>query len=542
MAFAATLVDEWVRAGVTDAVCAPGSRSTPLTVACTEDARLTVHMVLDERSASFLALGLALASGRPTVLVCTSGTAAAHFHGAVVEAAQAGVPLIVCTADRPPELRDVGAPQTIDQIGLFSSAVRWSTDPGVPDLSGASTWRSLGARAFLEATGRHPGPVHLNLSFREPLLSDVRAPVPEGRADGRPWHRRAVATVVHEDRELTDLIERARRPVVVAGRGAPPVADPGGVPVLGDPRSSWTISVPHADSLLRCGTFVADHEPDLIVMAGELPASKTVTRWVATSSAPKVALLPARGWVDPDHVVDIVVDGPLPTPLHGSPEWNQAWSDAAARASAAVTATMAAGDGSLSGPAVARAVTAAVPDGGALFMSSSMPIRDVEWFASPRAGVQVFANRGANGIDGIVSSATGVALATGAPTVLLTGDLAFLHDTNGLLGLAERAVHLTIVVVDNGGGGIFSLLPQRGLLEPATFTSLYTTPQRVDLAALVTAHHLPVAVVSTVEELEAALSASARTTGTEVVIARTDTARDVALHETLHRAVADALR
>lgn len=212
MSFCTTLVDEWARAGVTDAVVAPGSRSTPLVVALADDPRLRTHVVLDERSAAFTALGLALASGRPTVLACTSGTAGTHFHGAVVEAHHAGVPLIVCTADRPPELQDVGAPQTVDQVGLYGGAVRWSADPGVADAATAGTWRSLAARAVCEATGPTPGPVHLNLMFREPLIDGDDAPDPAGRAGGQPWHRSGSDPVdAHRDARLDALLAASDR-------------------------------------------------------------------------------------------------------------------------------------------------------------------------------------------------------------------------------------------------------------------------------------------------------------------------------------------
>ena len=248
--FCETLVDEWVRGGVTTAVVAPGSRSTPLAVALLRNGRIRVEVVLDERSASFMALGTGLATGRPAVLLCTSGTAAAQFHAAVVEADQAAVPLLVCTADRPPELQGVGAPQTIEQVGLYGGSVRWATSPGVPDLAQAGSWRSLAAQALLAATGDRPGPVHLNLAFREPLLG-VAVPLPTGRAEGRPWLDRVVAapSTLHPEL-LDDLVRRlaGRRVVVVAGGGCVAgtaeavhgLAEAANWPVLADP-AQWRL-------------------------------------------------------------------------------------------------------------------------------------------------------------------------------------------------------------------------------------------------------------------------------------------------------------
>lgn len=539
--FAATLVDEWIRAGVTDAVLAPGSRSTPLTIACCEAEALTVHMVLDERSAGFYALGLSLASGRPTILGCTSGTAATHFHGAVVEAFQAGVPLLVCTADRPPELQDVGAPQTIDQVGLFHKAVRWSANPGVPDATTSSTWRSLASRAYLEATGVRPGPVHLNVMFREPLLDAARAALPPGRPNQRPWHAATNAVVVHEDAALEAVFAAAQRPLVIAGRDAPAGLHLTNVPVLGDPRSTLPINVAHAESLARDQDFCASHEPDVIVLAGEVTTAKSLHAWLGASSATKVALLPRRGWVNPGHDADFVVTGDINAQLTGDATWFQQWHEAGQRAAHATATYLDAITDALVEPAIARRVAAAVPPGGVLFVSSSMPIRDVEWFAEPRQEITVLANRGANGIDGIISTATGVAFAAQTPTVLLTGDLAFLHDSNGLLGLCERSVNLTIVVVDNRGGGIFAFLPQRTLLASTVFTQAFTTPQPVDLAALARAHNLDVATVDTPDALNAALDAAVQRAGVQVIIATTDPTGNVSTHNALHRAVHDAL-
>src|SRR4051794_7287165 len=277
--FCATLVDEWARAGVTDAFVAPGSRSTPLALALASDDRLRVQVFHDERAASFAALGAGLATRRPAVLLCTSGTAATHLHAAVVEAHQAGVPLLVCTADRPPELQGVGAPQTIDQQHLYGRAVRWFVDPGAPGDAMRGTWRALAARAVVEATGAWPGPVHLNLPFRDPLVGEP-GPLPPGRLGGAPW-------VSGGSPQRNTLVVDGPRVLVVAGAGADPVLADVGLPVLADPRSGLAGPnvVRHADAILRHEASAAALTPDVIWRVGPPPASKVVNEWLAPSGA-----------------------------------------------------------------------------------------------------------------------------------------------------------------------------------------------------------------------------------------------------------------
>jgi 2-succinyl-5-enolpyruvyl-6-hydroxy-3-cyclohexene-1-carboxylate synthase len=498
--FAATLVDEWLRCGVRHAVVCPGSRSTPLALALADCPEIALHVHHDERSGGFLAVGLGLATGRPAVVLTTSGTAAAELHTAVVEADLAGVPLLACTADRPPELRDVGAPQAIDQVHLFGRAVRWFGDPGVPDAASAPRWRSLAGRAYAAtfgAPGARPGPVHLNLPFREPLVGTA-GPLPAGRGDG-PWVVATAGTAL-----TASHIEALGhgRGVIVAG--AAPIdgaalhrlAAAWGWPVLAEPRSpAWIpgpTTVAHLDAILRAPRAAEGLRPEVILRVGAPGASRMVNEWLAASGAREI-VVGAPGWSDPSGTAALMLDG------SGDPSgwqtttsvpetgWLDRWRAASDAAAAAVTTTLS-DIAAPNEPAVARDVVGALPDGARLVVASSMPIRDVERYAAPRSGLTVLANRGANGIDGIVSTAVGVAVGSTAPTALLIGDIAFLHDSNGLLRVAGRGIDLVCVVVDNDGGGIFSFLPQARALPTERFESLFGTPHGLDLVALASAY------------------------------------------------------
>lgn len=561
-AFARTLVDEWVRHGVTDACLAPGSRSAPLALALAGDERIRLHVHLDERSASFFALGLARASGRPALVLCTSGTAAANFHPAVLEAHHGRVPLIVCTADRPPELRDTGAGQTVDQVKLFGAAVRWFHEPEVPtDRPGVgAAWRALASRAIGAALGPVSGPVHLNLPFREPLVptGDELVDAP-GRSDDRPWTASAPgvrAPSVEVLDALAHLVADRPRGLVVAGWGAgvrPSTAlrfaEVAGWPVLADPLSDLRVSgtVAAYDPLLRVPEFADGHRPDVVLRIGGPTTNKPLVQWL-DPSIDQVVVDPDGAWLDPQHAasgrmvadpelllgaladaVDVMVDA----------EWVAAWTDADTAAQRAIDGVIDDWDEPFEGR-VARDVVRASPSGTSLVVASSMPVRDVESFARARDGVTFFANRGVNGIDGFVSTALGVASAADGPTVALLGDLCFLHDTNGLLGAVDRGVDATFVVVDNAGGGIFSFLPQAQLSEH--FETLFGTPQPVDIGALAAVHGIPVTEVGTARELEPALLAAVDTGGVQVVRVRTDRETNVTRHRDVWLAVKDSVR
>jgi 2-succinyl-5-enolpyruvyl-6-hydroxy-3-cyclohexene-1-carboxylate synthase len=553
--FAAALVDEWARSGVTDAVVAPGSRSAPLALALARDERLRVQVVLDERSAAFRALGLALGSGRPVVVLCTSGTAAANFHPAVIEASHARVPLIVCTADRPPELRDTGAGQTIDQVHLFGNAVQWFCDPGPPiDAPDAGpVWRSLACRAVATSLGPPAGPVHLNLPFREPLIP-TGAPLVDapGRLEGRPWTVSTPATrtpAAADVARLAELVRSHPRGLLVAGWGADVApataarfAAAAGWPVLADPISQLRIppvAISTYEALLRAPGFAAAHLPDLVVRVGAPLTSKIATAW-QEPSIPQVLVDADGQWLDParagserfvvdaDALLSAVADA---LGAASSSEWLSEWQDSESRARAAIDAALDASGDPIEAR-VARDVVAALPDGATLVVASSLPVRALEWSMTPRNGVRVLANRGANGIDGFVSTVVGVAQAGEPATAVgLCGDLCFLHDTNGLLGARGSA---TFVVLDNDGGGIFSFLPPAELPE---FEALFATPHGLDLVAVARAHGAEAERIDDVGKLGDAIASDEL----RVLVVPIDRTKSVERHRELWDAVAQAI-
>ena len=472
-----------------------------------------------------------------------------ELHPAVVEAHHAAVPMIAVTADRPPELRGIGSPQTIDQHDLYGRSVRLALDVEPASKADRSRWRSWASRTILAATGDPPGPVHCNIAFREPLLGEAHV-LPEGRSGGAPWPGSFAPPPQPDLGELIDLIGRVRAGVLVAGRGcggSAAVADLGdrlGWPVLADPLSGLRDGrdgvVAAFDALLRSGRFASSSAPEVVVQFGAAPASKVLQQWLDEHETLRAVVgigpeLPVPGHgaevavrADPDAVAASLVAAIEPA---GRGDSVERWGEADRAAQRVLDDLF---DGDLSEPAVARAVTRAAPEGAALVVSSSMPVRDIEWYGPHRSGVTVLANRGANGIDGVVSTAVGVA-STGRPTVALLGDLAFLHDDNGLLGAASRGIDLTLVVVDNDGGGIFSFLPQAEQLAPSVFERAFGTPHGLDLGLVAEALGARSRRVSTVPELSEAVGSP---TGVEVVVVESDRVTNVAVHDDLNAAVA----
>lgn len=556
--FCATLVDEWAQCGVEHAVVAPGSRSTPLALALAAEPRIRLHVHHDERSAGFMALGLALAGWEPTVVLTTSGTAAVELHPAVVEADLAAVPLLVCTADRPPELLDVDAPQAIDQTHLFGRSVRWFHAPGVADDAARSRWRPLAARAYAEATGPRQGPVHLNLAFREPLVGTVVGMPPSRSVEGAGWAWRPPVQAPMDPVISVAEDFAGHRGVILAGPSSGngetlhEIAMALGWPVLAAPQAPvWCIAgatIPAADALLRV-PGLRELRPDVVLRLGGPLASRVVGEWAAGTGAAEIVVAGPQIWSDPHGTASVILAGDPAhllaawsdelrdvSPVDGG-EWLQTWQRLGSTALAAIEGALAAEDGSTE-PGVALALVGGLPDGAHLVVSSSMPIRDLEWYVSAERPLTVHANRGANGIDGVVSTAVGVAAAAGGATALLIGDIAFLHDSNGLLGITQRDVDLVIVAIDNDGGGIFSFLPQAEHVDAIVFERLYGTPHGLDLAALAQAYGVEARAV---DDVQPAVAQACAAGGVHVLVVRTERGANADLHRRLNAVVADAV-
>lgn len=546
--FCATLVDEWVRAGVRHAMVAPGSRSTPIAIQLLARPEISTHIFHDERSASFAALGVGLSTGQPAIVVCTSGTAATHFHAAVVEADLSYVPLIVFTADRPPELRDVGAPQTINQTQLYGSAVRWFHDPGVPSNDAQNTWRGLAARVHAATLQSAPGPVHLNVPFREPLVGRVSTmPAPRDTQ----WSTTHVGRTFSGDAQSLAHALSGFRGVIVAGRGSDTsvvdIARALGWPIFADARSDLRtndandIVVSHFDGVVRAEDFISRHQPEVVLRVGEPPASKVLSQWLTQCGARTVHVHPYPKVIDPDHGVSVrviadvasVVSSVLPHVVATEPTWLRGWMTAERAARKAVSAWC---DARWSEPSISRILASHVGADSSIVVSSSMPVRDLEWFGGDCVS-QVYSNRGANGIDGVVSTAVGVALATQQTTYLLIGDVAMLHDVNGLIALSARGVDVRIVVVNNNGGSIFSFLPQAGVLNVADFETLYGTPHDVHFESLAHAYGVGFTRVTNSDALRNALAQS----GPHIIEACTDRSVNVSQHDELQAEIISAV-
>ncbi len=567
--FARALVESLQSAGVAAAFVCPGSRSTPLALAISERPGLLHGVHVDERSASFHALGYAKATGRPALLLCTSGTAGAHFLPAVAEACHSRVPLIVLTADRPPELRAWGAAQTMEQRTLYAGFTRWSEEAPCPGERGNELpyAGSLARRAVGEATGPVPGPVHLNLPFREPLLPAQIESVEIGpRAVVSPIPAWTAAPI--DGADLAGEIGRAARGVLVLG---PDQWDPSlraavagfvdalGWPVIADPASGLRAgdmpggAVIHgADLLLRNAAASSSLRPDLVVRFGGPPTSRAINEWLARHASADLWLVdPAGGYRDPQHRANrscravpsqfcAIASSLTGTPGAEARSWRSQW-DRADRAARAAAAAAIAAEPRFLTPHLSAALWAQLPAGATLCAGNSMAIRDLDAFAGPRgAPLRVLANRGVNGIDGLVSSALGAAAALGAPTVLWCGDLALLHDVAGLLAGRMQDANLTIVVSNDDGGGIFEYLPAAKSLPRPVFERMFAVPHGLDLSDLARGLGWEAARVASAPSFAAAL-ARALEGGRHVIEVPVDRAVNTAFHRSLDAAVGAAL-
>jgi 2-succinyl-5-enolpyruvyl-6-hydroxy-3-cyclohexene-1-carboxylate synthase len=556
------LCDELGRCGMEHACTSPGSRNSPIVVSLVRDPRIRCWSHVDERCAGFFAVGVAKATARPAAVACTSGTAAANLAPAVVEAFQARLPVIVLTADRPAELRDVGAGQAIDQLKLYGDAAKWFAEVEPPDASvPALRWiRQLACRAYWTAVEGRPGPVHLNLPLREPLVLD--GPLPPdplpGRPDGSPWVDRT---------RRADRVERrpslAVRPrgVVVAGRlesgsragestrdtadAAARLAERVGWPLLADPLSGArhaANAIATYDLLLRDPACARRLRPEMVVRVGDLPTSKPLRSWLRSlDGVRQLAIDPESAWHDPDAVVSERDTGQpvgaldsLDIDRPADADWLEAWQAADATAGAAIAAGL--GD-ELSEPLVAARLGEWLEPDTTLFCAASMPIRDLELYLPAAAPLpRVRSNRGANGIDGTVSSAFGVAAAGGGPVVLLIGDVALAHDLGGLLAARRLGLEITIILVNNDGGGIFHFLPISG--EVDVFEEHVATAHGLEFEHAAALYGLRYERPETVAALEGALRRAVGSGATTLLEVRTDRSANLELHR---RLAADAI-
>lgn len=551
---AAVIVDELVRNDVRHVVVCPGSRNAALAMALFEAAgagRLTMHVRIDERSAGFLALGLTKASGRPAAVACTSGTAVANLHPAVLEAYHSGVGMLVLTADRPPELHGTGANQTIDQRALFGPAALTVEFPVAERRDGQNqVWRGLVCRAVAQAEAGRP--VQVNMPFREPLVPtfEPRWPEPlDGRPNGLRWTTSAAPVTMAGSR--VDFPLPARTLMVFGSgrddraRAAAAVAASAGWPAVAEP-SGQVAALAGGAGVLRCGALLLavgelpeSLRPEAVIVVGRPTLSRGVRGLMGRTPVygigdhpqwtdPQYVATHVRGWLDLDDMFH--VDGL-------DPDWLPSWRHADNAASNAVEKLL--GEQIWpTGLQVAAEVMDALPSGAALFLGSSNPVRDVDLVAEPRSDIEIHANRGVAGIDGNVSTAAGMALATDRPSYALIGDLTLLHDLNGLLvGPPEQRPDLTVVVHNDDGGGIFTLLEQGAAEYQPSFERVFGTPHGADLASLCRGYHVDYVRAHSTDDLRAALTPPR---GLRVVEVRSSRALLRDLHARLRATVADA--
>ncbi|WP_226580112.1 2-succinyl-5-enolpyruvyl-6-hydroxy-3-cyclohexene-1-carboxylic-acid synthase [Halobacillus litoralis] len=542
-------VDQLAYSGVRHVVISPGSRSTPLALTFAEHSEVKHWVHLDERSAAFFALGMAKQEGTPVALVCTSGTAAANYYPAVVEAYYSRIPLIVLTADRPHELREVGAPQAINQIDMFGHYAKWHHDLALPEEDNYLYARRHAARAVEEALNNHKGPVHLNFPFREPLIPDFQL---EGawRGDERPIPLavKGQPRLAHGDaKQLFERLAKKEKGLIVVGPQVDPslaeavtsLASRLGVPVFADPLSQLRTGVhdkrniiENYGSLLKSQEIGREMVPEYILRFGAMPVSKTYLKWIqkyenridhyvvddVIGYREPAGVTAGYIWADPvelcNSLAEYMPEGNVDT------SWLQKWQEFNNLAKAKM---LEGPEDSLNEGHAVMYLAEALPDDSTFFIGNSMPIRDVDsFFMSTPKRIKMIANRGANGIDGVVSTALGAA-ANGQKTTLLLGDISFFHDLNGLWMAKKKRIPLTIVVINNDGGGIFSYLPQAK--NPKHFEELFGTPLDLDLALVVQMYEGEHERVHTWEEYRSALMKSSQNehlTVIEVITSRDD--------------------
>ena len=576
--YAGAFVDELARAGIRHACVCPGSRSTPLAMRLADHRDIKLWMHLDERSAAFFALGLAKAGRQPAVLLCTSGTAAANFMPAIVEAHYAHVPLVVLTADRPPELRDVGAPQTIDQLKLYGPYAKWFGEMALPEATADMLRyaRTVACRAVAQALEAPAGVVHLNFPFREPLVPvppDGHDQVDDEATLGRPGGRPFVKVTSGPSRVSSQMLARLapelrplQRGLIVAG----PQSDDSfpaavtrlgaalGYPILADPLSQVRCG-PHDrrgvidayDAFLRGANVVERLAPQVILRFGAMPTSKPALLYLQRYAQVRQILVDLDGsWNDPARLASDVVHADaslfcadLAEALHDRPPapspWPDLWREINRRTRLAVTAQVESFAELFEGR-VFTELAECLPEGAACYVSNSMPVRDLDTFwPSHGRSIRFLANRGANGIDGVVSSALGASATGEGPLTLVIGDLAFYHDLNGLLAAKLHRLRATIILTNNDGGGIFSFLPQAAY--PEHFEQLFGTPHGLDFRPAAEMYGATFSRIADWRSFRAAVDAGSQAAGVTIVEVPTHRQRNVSLHRAVWQAVAAAL-
>ena len=580
--FSATVVDEWIRCGVRHAVISPGSRSTPMALAISTRPEINTFVRLDERSAGFFALGMAKFKAEPVILLATSGTAVTELIPAAAEAYQSMVPLIICTADRPPELHGIGAPQTLRQVGPFDHFVKEVFEPGPPRYEASWSWRSLASLVYAQSLGLTPGPVQLNLAFAEPLIDGELEPI-SPRSDGGPWFSSKIHLGVADDQEILALFDPTKKGVFVVGANCGvdsslyPLAEVLGWPVLADPRSGLIADHPncvrYADSFLRSAEVAAQLVPERIIRLGESWSSKVLTNFITNCARNRGAvvvtlsnretildetrtnrighLLDVSGTIK--RAVDVVrrtknPDGNLTVPHR----WQKSWAAADDIASSTIDELLACkpnGQGTsrtkLTEPGLSRSLMERLSSGDVVLVASSMPIRDLEWFTPKKDALpQVLANRGVNGIDGLVSTFLGIASVNQDPdslTVGLLGDLALLHDFGSLTWRTKTLPKGLLVISDNDGGAIFSFLAQKSDLEVASFETLFGTPHEADIEGLLKGIGIPTFRIESSEDLTEAIKMARGSGGIKAAVFRSDRESNLAFHQRLQDTVIAAL-
>lgn len=575
-AYVGAFVDELARSGVRDVVVSPGSRSTPLAMLAAAHPHLKVWIQVDERSAAYFALGMAKASRRSVAILCTSGTAAANYFPAVVEAYYGRVPLIVLTADRPHELRDVGAPQTIDQIGMYGTHVKWFTEMALPEASPAMLRhvRSVAGRAAATALAGPSGPVHLNFPLREPFIPAVDEPhVWDGGREGGPSEGSPFAGASHGKRlldeaqldRLADELCSVRRGLIVCGPQENPdfptavvrLAERLQFPILADPLSQLRYGkhnkravIDGYDAFLRDENVVKRYAPEAVIRFGAMPVSKAFLLYLQAHRACRyIVVEDDAGWREPARLqVEMVYADPVLfcealsgifDARKGRPRktWLSDWltlnriTQDAVRRGAAVE--------ELFEGRVFAELRECLPEGTLLFVGNSMPVRDMDtFFMNSEKRIRTMANRGASGIDGVVSSALG-ASTSGVPVVLVLGDLSFYHDLNGLFAAKQYRLNVTVIVLNNDGGGIFSFLPQAD--HPEHFETLFVTPMGLDFSHAVRLYGGSYTSVDSWAQFRDALSGGLAEEGLSVIEVRTDRKRNADLHRVVWQSVSRAL-